>query len=268
MASLGIVANVYNEVNALPGWLEMANSGLFDDIQIMHAGPQGAESNDGTIELLEKWRIPIHRTAIDQGFGIVRTAAVRASKCDFVMLLDADERFFRAVNELHCQGEPQPRHEVDAVLNEYDRGIRFQDVPCNWENLSKLGENLTVSVGGVYDQGAWLRSILEEHTTIDAVCTIRRHWHDFSMRKPTQNWERIPDWQVRIVKNTPSIHWDANTRMHENLIGAKNPFRPNLVHGPFFDHFHFGFKRMERDQRAHDVRIYDAIHKREAPPTS
>ena len=55
--SLGVVANVYNEAFALPGWLEMACS-FFDDVRIYHSGPGGKCSDDGTVELLERWHIP------------------------------------------------------------------------------------------------------------------------------------------------------------------------------------------------------------------
>ncbi len=256
--SIGVVANVYNEVNALPGWLEMA-SAFFDDIQIYHAGPNGEESTDGTIELLEKWKIPIHRGSINEGFGIVRTAAVRASKCEWVMLLDADERFWQFAPTITCAGESTPPNERDQILQEYD--CRDQGAcPSNWENVGKLGAKLTTAFGDeIYNQGAWLRSILE-HGSLDACMTIRRHWHDFTWKRPTQNWYTSPDVQTRIVRNSPNIHWDANTKMHETLMGASNVYRPNHTHGPFFDHYHLLFKRLEPEQRAHDVALYDAIY--------
>ncbi len=263
--ALGAVANVYNEINALPGWLENVSQWA-DDIQVYHAGPGGALSDDGTIELLEKWRIPIHRGSIDEGFGIVRTAAVRASKCDYVMLLDADERFYPFVPTLQCSGESTPPDVVNQVLQEYD--CRDQGAcPSNWENLAKLGANLKVqAVSDAYNQIAWLRSIIE-HGALDAVKTIRRHWHDFTWKRPTQNWHTTPDCQIRLVRNDPSIHWDANTRMHEQLIGASNVYMPNQTHGPFFDHFHLFYKRMEPKQRAHDIAVYDAVHQHRPSPT-
>ena len=73
--TIGLVANVYNEANALPGWLE-CHLPYFDDVRIFHAGPGGARSDDGTMELLEKWHIPVAFGAIDDGFGAVRTAAM------------------------------------------------------------------------------------------------------------------------------------------------------------------------------------------------
>lgn len=262
MPSLGLVANIFNEINAIPGWLE-THLPYFDDVRIYHAGPGGAYSTDGTIELLEKWRVPIVFGAIDEGFGIVRTKAIRSSPCDYVMLLDADERFYATHRALACHGESTPHSEVDAILQTYD----FRDVktcPPNWENVAKLGAKLTVAIQESYNQGAQLRHLLAQNP--DAIITIRRHWHDFSSQRPTQNWHTDPDWQMRLVRNIDSIYFDPNTRMHEHLLGAAHLFRAADPYGPYFDHFHFTFKRMEQSQRAHDIAIYDAIHKGEKPP--
>lgn len=259
--TLGLVCNFYNEANALPGWLE-THTPFFDHISMYQAGPGGAESNDGSIEILEKWKIPIHRGKIDEGFGIVRTAAIRSSPCEWVMILDADERFYPTHRVMTCAGESTPPDEVNTILQSYD----FRDLKTmipNWENIGRLGAKLNVTFGDAFDQGKHLRAILEHHTTLDAVCTIRRHWHDFSFKRPTQNWHTDPDWQMRLVRNRDGIHFDANVRMHERLVGASNVFRSDFTHGPFFDHFHFTFKRMEQEQRAHDVNTYDRIHRGE-----
>lgn len=260
--TIGLVANVYNEINALPGWLE-THLPYFDDVRVTHAGPQGARSTDGTIELLEKWRVSIDFDAIDDGFGAVRTRAIRRSPCDYVMLLDADERFFPVHRVMVCTGQSTPPSEVDAILQTYD----FRDLKAmhsNWENIGRLGADLRVDVKEPYDQGARLREILANYRP-DAVLSIRRHWHDFSFRRPTQNWHEVPDWQLRIVRNDASIHFDPHKRMHEQLLGAVNVFRADPTRGPFFDHFHFTFKRMEPEQRAKDVAIYDAVHEGRTP---
>lgn len=261
--SLGLVANVYNEVNALPGWLETHTS-FFDDIRVTHAGPQGKYSSDGTIELLEKWNIHIDFDSIDDGFGAVRSRTVQRSPCQYVMLLDADERFYPVHRVMVCTGQSTPPSEVDAILQTYD----FRDMKAmmsNWENIGRLGANLQVDIKETYNQGARLREILEGYQP-DAVMSMRRHWHDFSFRRPTQNWHEVPDWQMRIIRNDPSIHWDHAKKMHEQLTGAVNIFRSDITRGPFFDHFHFTFKRMEPYQREHDVRIYNAIHDGKVPP--
>lgn len=260
--TIGLVANVYNEACALPGWLEV-HTPFFDDVRVLHAGPQGEYSTDGTIEVLERWRIPVEFCAIDEGFGVVRTRAIHSSPCDFVMLLDADERFYPVHRRLTCSGEATPQQEVDWILQSYDfRGVNLP----NWENIGRLGDRLRVDIGEPYDQGARLREIL--HTEYpDAVCTIRRHWHDLSFRRPTQNWHTNPDWQMRLVRRDPDIHFDPGTRMHERLCGASRVVHADMDRGPFFDHYHFSFKRMEQEQRRHAIAVYDAIHAGKVPPT-
>ncbi len=266
MATIGLVANVYNEIHALPGWLE-THAPYFDDIRILHAGPGGERSTDGTLELLESWRIPVEFCAIDEGFGVVRTRALRMSPCDWVMLLDADERFYASQRVLECVGPSTPQHEADAILQTYD----FRDLKTmipNWENVARLGANVSViDHGAGLAQGAKLRELIDSNE-FDAVCTVRRHWHDFSFKRPTQNWHTDPDWQLRCVRNDPSIGFDSGTRMHERLVGAGRVYSSDLRFGPFFDHFHFTFKKMEQEQRSHDIAVYDAIHRGDRPPTS
>lgn len=263
MTTIGLVANVYNEANALPGWLE-THTPFFDDVRVLHAGPQGERSTDGTLEILDKWRIPVEFAAIDEGFGVIRTKALRMCPCDWVMLLDADERFYPMHRVLACSGESTPHSEVDAILQTYD----FHDLKTmipNWENVARLGAKLEVSMGVPYDQGRRLRELISDGG-FDAIATVRRHWHDFTFRRPTQNWHSDPDWQLRLVKNSPRIHFDPSTRMHERLVGMTSIFHADFSRGPFFDHFHFSFKRMEQEQRSHDVAIYDAIHAGKTPP--
>lgn len=266
--TIGLVANVYNEANALPGWLE-THLPFFDDVRVMHAGPRGQYSDDGTVELLKKWSVPIMFSAIDEGFGSVRTKTLRMSPCDYVMLLDADERFFPVHRYLTCLGKSTPQSEVDWILQSYDfHGVNLP----NWENVAKLGINLRVDIGEPYNQGARLREILETYKP-GAVRTVRRHWHDLSLRHPTQNWHTDPDWQMRLVRNDRTIYFDPDTRMHERLCGVADEYIFSASpdggdnRGPFFDHFHFTFKKMEQSQRAHDVAIYDAIHAGKYPPT-
>jgi hypothetical protein len=155
---------------------------------------------------------------------------------------------------------------VDEILRGYDfRDLRFPD----WVNLKRLGAKLCVEFAEPFNQGANLREIIDGRVRgpIDAIATIRRHWHDFTFKHPTQNWHSDPDWQMRCIRNDGQIHFDSDTRMHEHLCGAERVFHADQMRGPFFDHFHFTFKKMEQVQRAHDVAIYDAIHIGKTPPT-
>lgn len=262
MLTIGLVANVYNEVNALPGWLE-THLPFFDDVRVMHAGPRGESSDDGTIELLEKWNVPVEFCAIDDGFGVVRTKALRMSPCDYVMLLDADERFYPVLLTTNCVGTGTPQAEVDWILQTYDfRGVNLP----NWENIDRLGFGLSCTAARPIDQGRRLRQTLETERP-DGVVTVRRHWHDLSMRRPTQSWLEHPDWQMRLVRNDVRICFDPSMRMHEQIRGVEKVWRALPESGPYFDHFHFHFKRMEQGQRSHDVAIYDAVHEGRRPPT-
>ncbi len=267
--SIGLVCNFFNEAHALPGFFE-THTPFFDHILMYQSGPGGEESSDGSIEIIEKWGIPIARGSIDMGFGIVRTAAVRSSPCDWVMILDADERFFHTCCVLTCSGESTPAEESGQVLNDYDKGIEFTACPSNWENAAKLTANLSVRIGDPYAQGAWIRDTLNQNqdSEMDGVRTIRRHWHDFTMKRPTQNWHTDSDMQCRIIRNHPDIYFAPDVRMHESLIGVRNLYAPNMTHGPFFDHFHLHFKKMSPAARAKDIEIYRAIARGEKPATT
>jgi len=264
MVTIGLVANIYNEAHALPGWLE-THLPHFDDVRVYHSGPQGELSDDGTMDILYDWRVPFLIGSIDDGFGATRTRAIRSSPCDWVMLLDCDERFYPTLPHLKCSGTPTPHAEVDAILATYS------DSP-DWDKLATLGAGLKVEPwldDGVYSHIGYLRQLLT-HTVIDhydAVATVRRHWHGLGHRRPTQNWMTDPDWQLRIVRNVESVYFDPGTRMHERLVGARGVYRADFQYGPFFDHFHFHFKRMEWEQRRHDVAVYDAVHAGRVPPT-
>lgn len=264
MPTITAACNFFQEANALPGWLESA-SAYFDDILLIHAGPGSKRSTDGSIEIAEKWGARLLFDAIDGGFGKIRTRLLRESRTDYVMILDADERFQRLAPVLECSGQPTPDDVVNAVLQSYDNRDPSAP-PSNWENLKLLGLDLRVAEKGMYDQGRFLRDILE-HQSPDVVCAIRRHWHDFTSKKPTQDWGKLPDLQWRIIRNDPKIGFDPNKRMHEAL-GGFDPgkvYYPHQDMGPFYDHYHMHFKRMEPDQRREDVRIYDAISRGEAP---
>jgi len=240
MASIGLTFNIYNDALALPGLLENA-APFFDDITAVHAGPNGKLSDDGTIEILERWGVRICMSSINEGFGAVRTQCIRESMTDWVMIMDADERFFPLMPALTCEGtEKYP--DIDAP------------------NLTVINE------GKIYNQGALLRKVIETPGAF-AIRTSRRHWFDYSMKRPTQNWQTVePDWQLRIVKNDPRVRYTSNVKMHERIVfgdTGKEPshvaFNQELTNALYHDHFHCFWKPQEPAQREHDVRIYDAL---------
>lgn len=264
MQTITAACNFYQECNALPGWLENVSQ-FADNIFLLHTGPGGKKSTDGSIEIAEKWGARLEFDSIDGGYGKVRSKLIHECKGDYVFIMDADERFYKLAPMLECTGQPTPQKVVDAILQSYDN--RDDKLPSNWENLKNLGLDLRVEEIGMYDQGRFLREILDNMRP-DMVCGIRRHWHDFSWKRPTQSWHELPDIQWRIIKNDPKIGFDPNKGMHESLQGFDHGkvYYPDPNMGPFYDHYHLHFKRQEPEQRREDLRTYDAIAAGQAVP--
>lgn len=151
------------------------------------------------------------------------------------MILDADERFHRFAPRL--------------VIDDAD----------------------AVHATGTYDQLAALQALLNPE--YDAIVTSRRHWNNFHWDSPCQRWDRISDWQARILRHCDHVQYRADIRMHEQLIDTqtgKSPrwYQPTIENCEVYhDHYHTHFKGMEVEQRLHDIEIYNRIHAGERPPT-
>lgn len=237
--SLGCCFNVYNDADALSGMLENAAS-FFDDLFCVHSGPEGKKSDDGTIELLEKWGVRTVYEDISQGFGAIRTKALHGLTTEFGFILDADERYHPIVETLECHGT---------------EGFPAQQEP-----------NLTVTVKGqAYNQGRMLRDLL---TTTDKDCLVgvRRHWMDFSMRRPAQNWYTIRDFQCRCLRNAPHIGFKPEEKMHEKVVDFRTGGEPSMLRiespsrGIFWDHYSIPFKRRNPKKNVEDLATYRALH--------
>lgn len=249
MTSLGVAVNFYNEVKALPGFLEMA-SHFFDDLLICDCGPDGKPSNDGSLDILRDYGITPLQWSINEGFGKIRTDLIRASKTPWVVIMDCDERMSVSMPVLHCEGtEGYP-----AVAN----------------------PNLKVSVTETsYNHREFLLHRIRdaENNGAVAVRAARRHWFDATYKRPTQNWLIIRDWQLRIWKRLDHVGYRADVKMHEQAWDFGRNRGPKFVmddhtKGPFFDHLHCHFKPMEKDQRQYDIAIYDALHEGKPMPGS
>lgn len=242
MPSIGVVANVYQEAHALPGWLESA-ARFFDSITIYHTGPNGRHSTDGTIELCERWGVRLFFGSINPGFGVVRTEAVHLCDTEWVMILDADERF----------------HAVMPLLT-------YENDPDTLELYAQVHDDIV-------NQGQRLRQLIA-NPDLDAICTGRRHWHDMTWTKPTQDWFNIQDLQLRCVRNIPEVGYRSDVRMHEQIIDSRlgtapRHVEPDRIRGPFHDHYHMFFQYengMESGKRLYKKMIYDAIHEGRNPP--
>lgn len=237
--SITAFCNIYNDALALPGWLENVTQWA-DEVRVLHSGPNGKASNDGTMEVLERWGIKPVMSRIDDGFGVVRTQCIRESRTDWVAILDTDERFYSLVPILTCEGEEgYPQH---------------------------LHPNLTVirQDPEMFNQGSLLRCLMGHD--VMAIRASRRHWFDYTWKRPCQNWCRIPDWQLRIVRNDPRVSYDAITKMHEKCVDSATGECPKYAtecegdpRGIFIDHFHCFWKPQEPEQRREDIDIYNAL---------
>ena len=233
--SIAMACNVYQDAPALRGLLE-TSARFFDNLFIVHAGPGGAYSTDGTIELCEQFGATIVFDDIERGFGAIRTRLVHDCGCAWAMILDADERFHPILPAYRCVGEA---------------------------NLA-----VTVQPGEIINQGNHLRRLIAmteiEHKDYVAIRSIRRHWHDFGMTKPSQNWMHTRDWQLRIVKNIPEVIYRSEVRMHEQIHDIRTNTTPRFhqeddYHGPFHDHYHLFFRRTQPGHKEFNEENYQRL---------
>lgn len=217
--SIAASVNVYNDAIALRGLLETASQ-YFDELFVVHSGPSGSYSTDGTIELCEQFKVKLVFDDIDKGFGIIRSRLIHEHGCEWAMILDADERFHPIMPNLICEG--------DAM----------------WDIGNPLVRpDLTVKEENVIIQGYALKEMIQNESLM-AIRTIRRHWLDFTHKNPTQNWNLIPDYQLRIVRNVPEINYISEIKMHERLLDSRTGQDPvhNVGNEFFHDHYHPFFR--------------------------
>lgn len=240
--SIGVAATFRDECNALPGFLEMATA-FFDDVLLVDCSPDANPSTDGSLDIIRKWGLP-HPPCWDlnAGFGAVRTQLLKTSRTDWTVIMDIDERMHVTFPVLSCDGDES-----------------YPDV----EN-----PKLRVSVAdSSYNHRDWLLLKIKEaeRTGAKGVRFCRRHWFDTTYRRPTQNWMKNRDWQLRCMKSRDSVGYKSDVKMHETAWDyARNDgpvyVEDDLMRGPFFDHLHCHFKPMEPEQRREDIRVYDALH--------
>ena len=214
--------NVYNDVIALRGLLEKSSE-YFDELFVVHSSPGGVYSTDGTIELCEQFKVKLVFDDIDKGFGVIRSRLIHEHGCEWAMILDADERFHPTMPQLICEGND------------------------SWDIVSLVPPNLTVSAtANINVQGYALKEIIQKNDSLMAVRTIRRHWMDFTHKNPTQNWQLIPDYQLRTVRNVPEVKYVSDIKMHERLIDTRTGNDPlHIIDDSlliFHDHYHPFFR--------------------------
>lgn len=241
MPSIAACINVFNDAAALRGWLE-THCSYFDNLFVIHSGPAGVASTDGTMELLEEYGIAPVMADINQGFGVIRSRLIHECGCEWAFIMDADERFFPIQQTLRCEGDQAyPEFEFPGLTVR-----RHHDVICPG---TQVKEQISRS-------------------DIDSIRTIRRHWQSFTMTAPCQNWETRPDWQLRIVRNIAEIGYKSDVRMHEQLIDRRTGGTPRFFSashpgGPFHDHFHLWFRRKFPGKKEANERYYDRLSRGE-----
>lgn len=238
--SIALACNVYQDAHALRGLLETGAS-YFDNIFIIHAGPGGAYSTDGTIELCEKFGATLVFDDIQKGYGVIRTRLIHECGCGWAFILDADERFFPQMKAM------EPHGDVDW------KGPGDPTVPDTTVTVKK----------DVIDQGDHVRHMIAK-PHIMAIRTTRRHWMDFTMRRPTMNWWRNHDHQLRIVRNLPEIGYVKDRLMHERMVDTRTGKDPNFaeedpIGGPFHDHFHMAFRNAYPGTKERNERNYHRL---------
>lgn len=239
--SIALCCNVYQDAVALRGLLELG-ARYFDNLFIVHAGPGGARSTDGTIELCESFGATIVFDDMQRGFGAIRTRLLHDCGCEWGFILDADERFFPQIKMLTCKGDDHYPEHQNPILHVHEM------------------EN-------VIDQGAHLKSLIL-NSSLMAIRTSRRHWFDFTMRKPCQNWFINRDHQLRIVRNIPEIAYETGRVMHERLIDSRTGQDPVFAlqddfGGPFHDHFHMAFRRAFPGKKENNEQNYGRLERGE-----
>lgn len=241
--SIGVAATFRDEVNALPGFLEMA-SAFFDTIFLADCSIDMTPSTDGSLDIIRKWGLPDPPAwNLSNGFGAVRSQLVHSSPADWTVVMDIDERMFVTLPQLDCIG-------TDAFPDVAKPDLKVRTKGPSFNHFESL-----------------VSAIIEaERIGKKAVRFCRRHWFSPGFKHPTQNWTINRDYQLRCMKSRVGVGFTEIPRMHERAWDFDLKRDPDFViddpdHGPFLDHYHCHFKKMEPEQRKADIAAYDALHK-------
>lgn len=242
--SLALGVNFFNDAPALRGLLETMARWV-DNIYCINSGPGGAYSTDGSIEVARSFGATVNFADMDAGFGVIRTRLLQECGCTFCIILDCDERIYPQMNVMTCEGTE-----------------KYPDVP---------NPKLTVTVKpDVIDQMGHLRNLILNPDTM-AVRSTRRHWFDYAMKRPAQNWygpSGIKDHQLRILRNLPSIGYQRDRKLHERCIDTRTGKDPVFVSqdehgGIFFDHYHLHERVNQPGKKEANEKNYERLSRGE-----
>lgn len=246
MNRVGTVCHFHNERHALGPWIEAAEK-MFDEIVLVSSPMDGTPPDPETIKIAEASGHKLIYDTLSQGFGALRTRCIGYSSCDWVAILDADERVWPTAPDLGVTGTE-----------------KFPAVKTPDLSVSTYAEGMLV------DQHASLRRLCNRADAEDAlaICLSRRHWFGApgEWDKPCQNWHEgvgEPDWQLRLVKNSEWLCYDPSVKIHERLVDTRTFADPKFVRctdgSLFIDHYSWHYKNLEPAQNAEDAKIYEAL---------
>ena len=241
---ISAVCHFHNERHALPGFIETAER-MFDEIVLVSSPMDGTPADPETIAIAEASGHKLIHDTLSQGFGALRTRCIGYSSCEWVMILDADERVWTGPPRLQVTGSGKFPETLTPDLH------------------------VTVQPGHV-NQRENLRNLIghaeAEHAL--ALCVSRRHWFGApgEWDRPCQNWNPMggeADWQLRLLKNTPFLCYDPEVKMHERLLFTPTFAEPKFIRvtdgSLCIDHYSWHYKSLEPEQNAEDAKIYEEL---------
>lgn len=238
------VCHFHAEKFALPGFIAAAED-MFDEIVLVSSPMDGTPEDPETIAIAEASGHKLIRDTLSQGFGALRTRCIGYSSCEWVMILDADERVYGNPPKMSCSGTG-----------------KFPET---------LNPDLHVATHtGTINQRKNLRDLIShaEAEKALAICVSRRHWFGApgEFDRPCQNWtpgSGEADWQLRLLKNTPFLCYDPEVKMHERLIWTPTWAEPKFIRvtdgSLYIDHHSWWAKNLEPKQNAEDAAIYEQL---------
>lgn len=239
MSSIALGINFHNDAAAMRGLLELGSS-YFDNIYALDGSPDGRFSDDGSCELLESFGVKPILEDMNQGFGAIRTKLIHDCGCEWVMIMDCDERFHPTIQVMTCEG-------TDRYPNPLDPKLTVTKTP------------------DLINQGAHVKNQIK-NPELMAMRFTRRHWFDFTMTKPAENWNLIWDHQLRCVRNHPKIHYTLH--MHEAIIDDRTGKTPKFLEqdpigGPHLEHMHLFFRRTQPGHKEENEQRYARLSRGE-----
>lgn len=244
MSRVGVVCHWHAEKNALPSFIAAAEK-MFDEIVLVSSPMDGTPADPETIAIAEASGHKLIHDTLSQGFGALRTRCIGYSSCEWVMILDADERVWDSAPALGITG-----------TGKFPETLTPDLTVTRAQQQINQHKNLRDSIGRAEAEGAL------------AICVSRRHWFGApgEWDRPCQNWNPIggeADWQLRLVKNSPYVCYDPEVKMHERLIDTRTWADPKFIRvtdgSLFIDHYSWHFKNLEPEQNAEDAKIYEAL---------